>query len=188
MRYRLGIDIDGTLTSPSSFVPYINESFKMNITLEDIKQYELSPLIGITDEQFWAWMDEMEPTIYENAPLATGAKEIVTQWKNNYDLYFISARRNHLYEVTNNWFKKQAIDFDHLELIGTHNKIEAIKKHELHIFLEDKHDNACDISEACNIPVLLFDTPYNRDPIPKNVYRVQNWLEANQYLKKLLHD
>ena len=35
------------------------------------------------------------------------------------------------------------------------------------------------------IPVLLFDTPYNRKPIPEGVIRVTNWREADQWIKKL---
>ena len=186
MRKRLGIDIDGTLTCPSSFVPYINESFNMNITLEDLKQYELSPLIGISDKEFWEWMDKMEPEIYRSNPLATGAKSIMDQWKDQYDLYFISARRQHLYDVTNTWFANQHIDFDHLELIGSHNKIATVKKHDIDLFFEDKHDNACDISEECDIPVILFDTPYNRMPVPKSVIRVNNWYEAEKWVSNYL--
>lgn len=186
MRKRFGIDIDGTLTCPTTFVPFINETLNKNITLDDMTQYDLTPLMGLDEAGFWKWMDEMEPIIYKDAPLAQGAKDIVHKWKEQFDLFFISARRNHLYEVTSNWFAKQEIDYDHLELIGTHNKIAAVKKHNIEIFFEDKHDNACDISEECRIPVILFDTPYNREPVPSNVFRVSNWSEADRTVQALL--
>jgi uncharacterized HAD superfamily protein len=51
------------------------------------------------------------------------------------------------------------------------------------IFLEDKHDNAVEIHEECKIPVLLFDTPYNREPIPEGVIRVYNWKEACHWVE-----
>ena len=41
---RLGIDIDGTVTSPETFVPYLNKSFGINITLNDMKEYDLTKL------------------------------------------------------------------------------------------------------------------------------------------------
>lgn len=56
------------------------------------------------------------------------------------------------------------------------------------ISFEDKHDNACEISEECNIPVILFDTPYNRLPVPKGVVRVYNWLEADQWVADWLKE
>ncbi|MGM0835754.1 MAG: 5' nucleotidase, NT5C type [Bacillota bacterium] len=186
MRKRLGIDIDGTLTCPTTFVPFINKTLNKNITLEDMTQYDLTPLMGLSEEGFWKWMDEMEPVIYQDAPLAIGSKEIVQKWQGEFDLYFISARRSHLFEITNNWFSKQEIDYDHLELLGTHNKISAVKQHNIDLFFEDKHDNAVDISEECQIPVILFDTPYNRNPIPDNVHRVSNWFEAEKIVQTLL--
>ncbi|MCA1318926.1 hypothetical protein LC085_03305 [Bacillus tianshenii] len=187
MRKRLGIDIDGTLTCPTTFVPFINKTLNKNITLDDMTQYDLTSLMGLSEEGFWAWMDEMEPLIYQDAPLANGAKEIVQKWQGEYDLFFISARRNHLFEITNNWFAKQEIDYDHLELLGTHNKISAVKQHNIDLFFEDKHDNAVEISEECQIPVILFDTPYNREPVPKGVHRVSNWFEAEQIVQTILH-
>lgn len=34
---RFGIDIDGTVTCPTSLIPFINKDFSLNITLDDIK-------------------------------------------------------------------------------------------------------------------------------------------------------
>lgn len=101
-------------------------------------------------------------------------------------MYFISARGSHLQQVTEEWFLENALEFDHIELIGNHDKIEAAKKYEVDIFLEDKHDNAVMIHEACGIPVILFDTPYNQDPLPNGVIRVRNWIEANAWAEDWL--
>lgn len=181
MKKRFGIDIDGTVTSPEAMVPYLNEAFNLNITLNDIKQYDLTPLVTISEEQFAHWFYENEPIIYRESPLAKGAKEVLTKWKREHELYFISARGSHLQQVTEEWFLENALEFDHIELIGNHDKIEAAKKYEVDIFLEDKHDNAVMIHEACGIPVILFDTPYNQDPLPNGVIRVRNWKEANAW-------
>ena len=56
------------------------------------------------------------------------------------------------------------------------------------MFFEDKHDNAVMIHEECDIPVILFDTPYNREPIPKGVIRVYNWEEAAQWVNSLVYE
>lgn len=101
-------------------------------------------------------------------------------------MYFISARGSHLRQVTEEWFLENALEFDHIELIGSHDKIEAAKKYEVDIFLEDKHDNAVMIHEACGIPVLLFDTPYNQDSLPNGVIRVRNWKEAHAWTENWL--
>ncbi|MBY0096356.1 hypothetical protein [Mesobacillus maritimus] len=184
MKKRFGIDIDGTVTCPSSMVPFLNEAFNLNLTLNDIKQYDLMPLVPTSEEKFAEWFTTNEPTIYANSPLAQGAKDILSSWSLEHELFFISARRKQLLDVTKNWFDTHQIDFDHVELIGSHDKIAAARKFKVDIFFEDKHDNAVMIHEECGIPVILFDTPYNRDPIPNGVIRVENWFEANQWVQK----
>jgi uncharacterized protein len=183
MKIRFGIDIDGTVTSPAALIPFLNKAFQLNLTLADIKQYELTPLVNISEEEFSNWFHENEPEMYEESPLAEGVKEVLIQWALKYELYFISARGKHLFDTTKQWFTKNEIPFNHIELIGTHHKIEAVQKYQVDIFLEDKHDNAVMIAEQCNIPVLLFDTPYNQDPIPPQVVRVKDWKEASAWVE-----
>lgn len=186
MRKRFGIDIDGTVTCPTSLIPFLNKAFQLNISLDDVKQYDLTPLVNIPEREFAKWFKQTEAVIYEESPLAEGAKKILTNWAIQHELFFISARGNHLLENTKDWFIRHGIPYNHIELIGTHHKIEAAKQHQVDIFLEDKHDNAVMISEQCEIPVLLFDTPYNRDPIPSTVIRVKNWNEASKWVENWL--
>ncbi|MFY4776376.1 5' nucleotidase, NT5C type [Metabacillus sp. RGM 3146] len=189
---RFGIDIDGTITPPETFVPYLNKSFGINITLEDIMDYDLTKAIKVSEAELDEWMEKFEPIIYSEAPLSPNAKPILDHWKESHQLIFISARKKNLFDLTKKWFDENNLSYHHIELVGTHDKIETVKKHRIDVFFEDKHDNACMISEECNIPVILFNTPYNQDPVPEKVIRVSNWLEAekwvNQYvIEKNLH-
>ncbi|WP_096188389.1 hypothetical protein [Evansella halocellulosilytica] len=183
---RFGIDIDGTVTAPSTFIPYLNEHFKKNLTIDDITEYELSSALGISKEEFDKWMKIHESNIYKRAELAVGVHPVLSEWKNEHDLYYISARPSDFHELTRNWFIQYELPYDHIELIGTHDKISAVKKHGVHIFFEDKHDNACSIAEACGIPVILMDTPYNQEPVHKFVHRVSDWNTAKKVVKELL--
>lgn len=180
MKHRLGIDIDGTVTCPSTFIPYLNEAFGKELALHDITQYNLAPLYGVAEEEMDRWLAENEASIYERAPLARYALEVIDSWKDKYELYYISARGRHLYELTERWFQRHGIHYHHIELIGSHDKIAAVRQYRLAAFFEDKYDNACEIAEACGIPVILFDTPYNQGPLPDNVIRVRHWLEAKR--------
>jgi uncharacterized HAD superfamily protein len=183
MKKRLGIDIDGTVTSPSAILPFINNAFGLNITLKDVKQYDLNPVVNVSEEEFARWWLENEPIIYAESPIADDAASILTEWKSKFELCFISARSPHLLDITEKWFSDHNLSFDKIELIGTHDKVAAAKQHKVDLFLEDKHDNAINIHEECKIPVLLFDTPYNQDPIPQGVIRVFNWKEAADWVE-----
>jgi uncharacterized protein len=183
---RFGIDIDGTVTSPESLLPHINDYFKLNLTLNDITQYELTEVLDVSPEVFGTWFKKAEPLIYRQSPLASGAKKILDDWKEYHELFFISARPSELLQLTKEWFEAKDLMYHHIELIGSHNKIAAARKHGVDIFFEDKHDNAVMINEDLNIPVILFNTPYNQKPIPEGVIRVNDWSEANQWVQDWL--
>lgn len=184
MRKVFGIDIDGTVTSPASMIPLLNNDFQLNLTLQDITKYDLTDVINIPEEQINQWFTNNEALIYENSPISSYAQQVLKEWTNQFDLYYISARSSHMLDLTKKWFQKNSLPYNHIELIGTHNKVEAAKKFHVDIFFEDKHDNAVMIHECCKIPVLLFNTPYNQDPVPEGVIRVNNWLEARDWVKR----
>lgn len=186
MRKKFGIDIDGTVTSPDAIVPFINEDFGLSLTLDDIKEYDLSVHVQIPNDEFSKWWQSKEAIIYQKSPLVEEAKKILLEWEKAHQLYFISARSTHLLDVTKDWFKRHGLPFHHIELIGTHDKIAAAKKYEVDLFFEDKHDNAVNISEECKIPVILFNTPYNQDPVPEGVVRVNSWSEAKAWVHEWL--
>jgi uncharacterized HAD superfamily protein len=182
---KFGIDIDGTITCPTSFIPYINKSFQLDFTLEDLTVYDLATVIGISNEAFYQWMKEHEPDIYKHAKIVDEhVMPVLNQWVKEHNLIYISARHNDYFDITHNWFTNKQVPFHHIELIGKHDKLDAVKRHKIEVFFEDKHDNACDISEECNIPVLLFNTPYNQDAVPTNVIRVNNWKEAQVWVEQ----
>lgn len=183
MKKRFGIDIDGTVTCPTTFVPYLNEAFNLNITLEDIKQYDFMPLVTVSEKEFAAWFRKMEPVIYSNSPLAQGAKDVLKKWEKEHELFFISARGSHLLDLTKEWFTTNELIYNDIHLIGSHDKIEAARRYGVDIFFEDKHDNAVNLHEELSIPVILFNTPYNQEPIPDGVIRVNSWTEARNWVQ-----
>ena len=185
LKPRFGIDIDGTVTCPSTLIPHINKQYNLSITINDVVEYDfLSAFPSPVDRtQFQRWFKENEPEMYRLSELAQGAKETLQSWRNQFELFYISARDAHVYDITKNWFELNQIPYDHIELIGNHNKLEVAKMHQVEVFFEDKHDNAVMLAEELNIPVILFDTPYNRLQIPNNVIRVSNWQEANTWIQ-----
>lgn len=184
---RFGIDIDGTVTSPDTLLPHINKQFNTNIVLDDVVEYDFLCAFSepIDPIAFNKWFKENEPFMYSVSELAEGAKTILKKWQHLYELFYISARDQNVQEITLNWFHQHDIPYHHIELVGSHDKLNVAKKFNVDLFLEDKHDNAVRIAEELKIPVLLFDAPYNRKSVPSNVFRVKNWMEANLYIKKL---
>ena len=123
---------------------------------------------------FYEWYKAAEAHIYKTSPAQEYAKEDFGQTgrRSSNCIIFLPVAIN-VYDTTLDWFKREEIPYDHIELVGSHHKIETAKKFGVHAFFEDKHDNAVEIHEELDIPVILFDTPYNRKPIPEGVIRVQ---------------
>ena len=188
MKKRFGIDIDGTVTRPDTFVPYINKAFQLELTYEDITEYEFYPFVNVPKNEFSEWFTKNEPMMYTESNLADGAKQVLSDWMDIASLYFISARGTHLLDVTEKWFTKNEIKYHHLELVGSHDKVAAAKNLGVDLFLEDKHDNAVALAEECKIPVLLFNTPYNQSPVPNGVIRVNDWTEASIWVRHWLRE
>lgn len=186
MKKRFGIDIDGTITRPDTFIPFLNESFQLNLTYEDVTQYDFYPYVNISREELNQWFMKNEPKFYKESLPADGAREVLNKWTPYADLYYISARNQRLLNITQNWFTTHKLTYHHLELVGSHDKVAAAKKFAVDLFLEDKHDNAVAIAEECKIPVLLFNTPYNQDPVPNQVIRIQTWQQAQDWVRNWL--
>jgi len=184
MKRKFGIDIDGTVTCPATIVPYLNEAFHLNLTFDDFKEYDWLQVIDVSENEFNDWYLRNEANIYMESPLASGAKEVLLEWGRDHDLVFISARGEELLQITKDWFIRHGLPYHHIELIGTHQKVEAAKKYAVEIFLEDKYDNAIDIYNHCHIPVILFNTPYNQGPLPNKIKRVFSWKEAKIWVDK----
>ncbi|GGI40044.1 hypothetical protein [Mammaliicoccus stepanovicii] len=182
---RLGIDIDGTVTCPKTFVPYLQKDFNNELKYEDITEYNLANVLSCEEEIIHNWFKDNETHIYKNSPVAEGAKDILNQLKHHYELYYISARHHYLEDITKEWFRIHDIPFDRITLTGSHNKLEVTKKQNIDIFFEDKLDNAEDINQILNIPVFLFDTPYNQKRLNNGIFRIKNWHEVTPLLQKL---
>lgn len=183
-RARLGIDIDGTVTSPAALLPHLNEGFGLNLTLADIREYDLTKAVKVDHETFAKWWNTVENHVYATSPVHSNAQQILKQWQNQFELLYVSARGTDSYDTTKQWFEQHFIPYDDIHLIGSHYKIEKAKNLKVDAFFEDKHDNAVDIHEALDIPVLLFDSPWNQEPIPNGVIRVHNWTEANDWIQR----
>lgn len=115
------------------------------------------------------------------------AKQSLDLLKEEHKLIYITARRTHLTDITYEWFDRQNIHYDHIELVGGHHKVEAVKNHNIDLFFEDHHGNAMMIAKEAGIPVILFNSPYNQLPIDSNIIRVNNWLEAVQWMNNNKH-
>jgi uncharacterized HAD superfamily protein len=181
----IGIDIDGTVTEPSSIVPLMNESFGKQLRYEDCIDYNLATVYEISDEVFADWLDKHGERLYDIAPVHGAADRVLRQWYKRHKLVYISAREARHLDVTVNWFSRYQIPYHHMDLIGSHDKLAAARKWQVDLFLEDRLENALQLADALRIPVFLFDTPYNQGALPRLVHRVTSWEQVDELVERL---
>lgn len=182
--YSFGIDIDGTITAQEFLLPFINKQYQTNLMLDDILEYDLSKALPVDPKDFYKWFKETELEMYRNPPLQQDVVRILNNWHPHTKLNFITARETNATDVTKTWLQSSNIPFDALEIVGNASKVIAAKKQGVELFFEDKHSNAVMLAEELDIPVILFDAPYNREAVPRNVLRVDTWREAENWVKK----
>lgn len=185
-KMNIGIDIDGTITCTKTFIALLNDAFQATITLPQLKSNKIQHLLNCSAQEFQAWLAQHEHEVYGSLPLVPHAKDVITKWGTTHHIHFITARPQSLEKATADLIKLHELPYHLISLIGKHDKTAAIRALQIDLFLEDNIKNANQISTQCNIPVLLFDMPYNEDKTtaPKTI-RIQNWLEADAYLNTI---
>lgn len=176
----IGIDIDGTVTCPSSLLPHLNQAFGKNLSLADCLEYDLANVYGVAAEEMNAWFAKNSDMLCRVAPVHGDADLILREWYKKHKLVYISARHQADWDATLHWFAARAIPHHHIELIGSHDKVTAAKRWNVDMFIEDRLENALQLAEELSIPVFLFDTPYNQAKLPELVRRIYDWRELEK--------
>jgi len=122
---------------------------------------------------------------YRNAMPIPGALDVLKQLQQNYRLVIVTARPETMEVETRAWLASHFPEiFD--EIIFTNHyydtgvkrtKSSVCLERGVQVFVEDALHNALDVAGA-GIPVLLFDTPWNREVVPKLIHRVSSWQEV----------
>lgn len=179
------IDIDGTITDPYYWLDICNEYFNTNVTEEQVTEYYLHKLLGITVIDYAEFYEKHKFKMHSDQKLRGDAVFIITKLSLVNNIYFVTARDKSLTMLTHGYLRKNEIPYDDLFVLGSHYKVETAKELNCSVFIEDNYDNAIQLSNA-GFKVLLIDTNYNRKPINKNILRVYNWNEIYSIINKLL--
>jgi len=179
------IDIDGTVTEAYDWIPRANDYFNTQITPEMVTVYEEYRSLGVTMETYAEFYKLFGETIYEEARVRTGVKEVLDMLYTKHKLHFITAREVEMKDVTEKWLYHHQIPMSSLSLLGSHDKV--VKAHEFScdIFIEDRYENAVQLSSH-GFNVLLIDCYYNQGHLFPGITRVKDWMEINNHIENYI--
>ena len=176
------IDIDGTITSPYHFIPYLNNMYNKNLSNEDCTTLDWTELYGEDIEDILNKFHNEYMNAYEEAEVIEGARDIIKELYERNNLYFVTARSESLTGITTNWLNKNGFSDIEVYLLGSDYKIEKAKELNCNLFIEDNPSNAIQIAEA-GINVILMDANYNKGTEHERITRVKDWKQINELIE-----
>ncbi len=184
---KIGIDIDGVLTDIEQWqLDYgskiIFEQYNKNI--RNSNGYNIKEIFNIEErleDEFW------EKYIYEYAikePARKFSGEVTNKLKKDgNEIYIITARYftdredengQKMRDIVINWLKENKIYYDKI-IFSSEEKLDVCIKNNIDLMIEDKVENINTISKE--IPVICFDSRYNKECKGKNIYRGYSWYD-----------
>lgn len=176
IKLNLCIDIDGTVTTPYYWLRYANEYFNKNLKPEDVVEYEIHNVLGVDREEYTKFYDSFGEELHDKAKLRSRARRILNKLSEQHSIYYVTARDKRMTDITHSWIVKRRLPSDGIHILGSHYKVDKARELNCDIFIEDRYENALQLSQA-GFKVLLIDCNYNRMSIPDDITRVKDWDE-----------
>ncbi len=190
---RIGIDIDGVLTDIERFVIDYGSKYTIehNLPLQiKLGEYEEKKAFGWTQEQTLEFWQEYLVYYATKYPTREFASEIIQKLKaEGHEIYLVTARNNYglpkeydgkMKELVEKWLKDNAISYDKI-IYTEESKLPYCVGNYIEIMIEDDPEHIEKI--ATKIPVLCFDSQYNKKIEGCNITRVYSWYDVYHTIK-----
>lgn len=175
------IDIDGTITNPYHFIPYLNNMYNKDLKEEQCTTHKMEELYGVELEDLLKLFHTEYIHAYSEAIVVEHAKDVINELYSNHNLCFVTARSQNLREITIDWLKQNGLGEVGVHLLGSDYKLDKAKELNCNIFIEDNPDNAYQLADG-GLKVILIDNNYNRNIDHENIIRVKNWNDIKEFI------
>lgn len=180
---RIGIDIDGVLTDIEQWQIDCGSKY-FNKEVINPEGYEISEIFGVSDELDSKFWKEYLYDYVTKEPSRKYASEVIKKLKNEgNEIYIVTARYltdkdtdegKQMREIVFNWLKEQKIYYDKV-VFSSEDKLKTCLDNNIDIMIEDKVENINNVSTK--IPVICFNSGYNKICSGKNIYRAYSWYD-----------
>lgn len=195
---RIGVDIDGVITDVERFsVDYfskycVENNIEYNIKTSD---YDVAETFNITKEQADAFWEEYLDFYAEYEKPRAFVSEVLKRLKEDgHEIYIITARwktnqedetGEKMRKTVIDWLVKNNIFYDKLifSKASKEKKLQEVKDTRIDIMVEDSPRNIIEISKI--VPVICFDTNYNRNCLGENIMRCYSWYDVYKKINNL---
>lgn len=187
MQLKIGVDLDGTVADN---LPLLTETLNAycgrELRCEDISQYDLSGVYGISEAEFCSLMGTKEEEIISRCPLIPQAREYVELlMRDGYEVHIITARHPGYKQITEQWLRDNGVPYSGLHLLNSHHKLDTCRELGISLMIEDNVHNAIQL-ERGGVKTILYTAPHNR-LWPWNGSRCHNWQDIYRSARDILN-
>jgi uncharacterized protein len=189
---KIGIDIDDVIFPfMVNFLKFLNKKNNTSFILQEVTSYHLwETRIQKSKEE-----SNRDALAFQSSPdfdeinLIDGAKEILEEISDKYEIHFVTSRPEEIKEKTNSFFKKyfpeNRFNILHSGEVygGKQSKSDICIAQGISILIEDNPDYALDCARK-GIRVFLIDKPWNKKyEKHENLTKVGGWNDILEVLK-----
>lgn len=162
MSRNICIDIDGTMSDPYFFIPYLNKLTGKSLTKDDYTSIDWNDTYGPEFKVIYENFDDKYTYVYNEVELQKGVKEVIDMLiKNGDNVYFVTARSKTIDKVTRQWLESKGIDSSKVySLSGNEGKVEMARNLSCDVFIEDDPNNIRNLLKA-GFNVIAMESNYN---------------------------
>lgn len=183
----LAFDIDGVVADTMQvFLKLARDRYGIEgLGMEHLRCYDLHQCLDldrtIIDELVCLTLDDFHTL---TVPPMAGAPEVLTELARNAPLRFVTARI--WPESITQWLEQTLpeVPRDRIQVVATgapEAKLQILKDLDVRYFVEDRLET-CRFLSGQGIQPLLFDQPWNREPISEGFPRIHSWEELRQWI------
>ncbi len=195
---RIGVDIDGVLTNVEQFsIDYLSKyCFENNIEYNiGRSSYDISETFGISSEKEDAFWNKYLEFYAINEKARPFASEVIKKLKKDgHEIYIITARwltnrddniGENMRKIVKKWLSENEIIYDKLifSKSSKEKKGHEIIENKINLMIEDNPNNINELSSI--VPVICYDTNYNRDCLNDNIFRCYSWYDIYKKITEI---
>lgn len=190
------VDLDDVISdSTSRFVDIIRRDFGKKVQMEDVTSFDLGRSFGLSDAEYEAFFRTIHrPDILIGFEPIPGAIDVLRNWsEKGHAISVVTGRPAYAGRASMEWLEMHRVPFDTFLIVDKYQREEGNGAATLSMAeltgmafcyaVEDSVPMARHLSEQMDLPVALFDRPWNRMlQTNRRVKRCRTWTEiARQF-------
>lgn len=192
---KIGIDIDGVLVDVRRFMLEYGTKFcydnniDYKINENGYSSKEIFNLDDESDNKFWN--QYLELYAINELPFSFASEVINKLIKDGNEIYIITSRypthenseaSTKMKKIVEQWLLKHNINYNKI-IFSNSDKVKDCEEFKIDLMIEDKVKNINNISKI--IPVICFDTQYNKICTSNNIIRCYSWYDIYNKIRDI---